>query len=388
MKYLDTYGEIDILIKTRGSIMLSLYEIGNTVFRAKTQADQQSQQEIFKQEIERHLREKDEAAINELLQESEENGKLGLTRLSETLIEMAINTILFDYHGKPHRSDLFFLPLIITHKDNVIHMMSLGSLEEMIRNKAKEFGLLANDSELFLAPTIISQKTSKTMGFSNWYDLHQQTLRYRQDRSLRAIFTQDFHFTNSTPNSPVLVFIPGIIISSTEQAPSRLFGNNVHARTLKQQFSHALQQEISDEYTYELGVLEPNPVLFALSQAYDAQQDVLIYRFVDVYSRYANNRFILLPVSGTVAEAVLVAWDEQSNDIYNYVLLEVTKGSLSENLDAIMDYCHELKADVFVGETIVAIENIQNYKEFNMKKYVDENSVNMISSEGDDIITS
>lgn len=358
--------------------MKTLYDIGNTVFHAQTTIDKEIQYDIFKKGLVSVLKDKDDDTIEELFQMAADNGNVSLNNLSEEALSEVISKININHMRGEFASELFTIPLILVNNDSQIKMLALHKIEQFLKERASDYGLISNDMDLILSPVLLSQNKSKNMLFSEWYDLHLQTLRFMSKRDLRPIFNSDFNFSNPE-NIPVVVYLVGTVLKKNDGNTSLFIENNLLARESKSELMKDFQLFLNDNLEYNALPLMVSPLFPGIELGYKGIQEVLIEYFIQSYNDNENIAFIVSPTTWN-NNLVLVAWDAEKNSIENYFLINTFQEEPADYLKMVTEILNKLDTSSYLAPNIISFDSLDDFNEFDMKTYLDENELVMLSS--------
>lgn len=358
--------------------MKTLYDIGNTVFHAQTRIDKEIQYDIFKKGLTSVLKDKDDEMIEEFFQTIADNGNVSLNNLAEEALAEVITKINVNHMRGDFISELFTIPLILVNNNSQINMVALNKIETFLKERALDYGLMSNDMDLILSPVILSQNKSKNMLFSEWYDLHLQTLRFMTKRDLRGIFQNDFTLSNPE-NIPVVVYIVGSILRKDNGSTPLFIENNSLARESKSDLIQDLQLFFNNHLDYNVLPLMVSPLFQGLELGYKGIQEILAEYFVATYSENEDIAFIVSPTNWN-DNLILVAWEAEKNSIENYFIINTFKEEPADYLKMITEILNKLEVVSYLAPNIINFDSLDDFNDFDMKTYLDENELVMLSS--------
>lgn len=371
--------------------MNKTYELATTVFKAETTETQKLQHQLLKESIQKHLAKKEDQDIVEAINEAESRGKFGIAKLIDELTQESIDTIEIVDHTQNIRSDLFTLPIIIRSGTEQSNIVALQEFEKVIYEELLTEELIPEKAKVVLAPILLGSKTAKNMPESKWYELHNQIIQFSDKRMLRPIFSQDF-FIKHQANYPEVYFLVGAVIQNNEPekeaalVPSFLNGS-FYIEKEKNKFIQSFQNKMQELMTgLELLSVSPNRIYTGVLTAFQIQQELLIEYFIDSYMDEKEIDFVILSLNVTDHFAIF-AWNNQTNKIQNYLLVEPLGEEMQVNVDKVMGYFAQTDKVIYVGNSTISQEQMIDFKNFDFKNYLHEEGASVLQSEDADYIS-
>ena len=357
----------------------TIYELAKTVFMAETVESQKLQHNILKTEIQKNLSIQNDIDLNEAIILAQQDGKISIMNLIETLIRDNINTQHIYDNSQKYRSDFFILPFDILSEIEHTSLKAIQEIEQTWEKRLKEKNLISPGSSLYFAPIIIGYNTSRQMSASKWFELHEQILENREKRHLRQIFSAPFAI--GTPDmKPVLTFYAGIVLQPyfSDRSPEPdLFKSDYSFRSdLEKLTTHYNETHNENNSKAVFSFYEPGYIFETLPVAYDRHQDMVLELFVDSYQT-EEIHFALLSLD-LPESFVLIAWNQKTNLIVNYMIIEPFTKDFQDSVDDVMSYLDTSGKRVYVGSNIFASADLEHYKTIDFHKYLKENTASIL----------
>lgn len=271
-------------------------------------------------------------AIKEAIEEKDDNIYDLLTSLTLT----SIHRFNYSKDNKEYCSTLFIVPYLtapLPEDNNQIHYPPLTQVEDIFKKHFLQFGLIDDMDELKIAGIKIDSETAYNLNYSDWYEIHKQSLLKTLQPSSEELYEQSI--TLNIPSEGELNFFPLLITYEDSEFVKEPKICDCEQEVPMEDLLNAIEKDVSllsGTGVWILGV--PSHCENALNFGLELQQDFELDIFFREIVNNSNIEVIICP--SETSDLILSAWNNKTHEVEQSLFLNYYSDSDEEFVDNLL----------------------------------------------------